>query len=285
MAVVRRKKPRAAPRLLRVFFVVLACLFAAVLLKKMDAFSQHHNHKPLNKQAIPRYISPDSIASQQQQLRRVSVQEQAVEQQAAPVREEEEEEEEQDDNDKSQQRRRVEFTLSNLKDGETDNIVVEIVSEWAPLGVERFWKLVDAGFYEQTRFFRVVPKFVAQFGISGNPEVQKEWRGRTISDDPVVQSNQRGTLTYAMSGKNSRTTQLFFNFKDNNYLDKQGFAPIGRIVGGMDVLERIVDAHHEEPKQGQLAQRGNAYLDGEFPDLTYISAVKVLEDDEDEAVG
>lgn len=156
-------------------------------------------------------------------------------------------------------------------------MVFEIVPEWAPLGIEHFYELLDADFYTNCRVFRVVPNFVAQFGMSGDPAVQKQWSKKVIKDDPVLQSNQRGTLTYATSGKDSRTTQMFINFSDNKRLDGMGFAPIGRLVEGEEFLDEIQDKYREKPGQGQISKRGNEYLDENFPDLTYIKAVHLLE--------
>ena len=117
--------------------------------------------------------------------------------------------------------------------------VVEVHRDWAPNGADRFYNLVKNGFYDDVRFFRVIPNFMAQFGIHGNPGVMAAWRPAQIKDDPVKQSNKRGTLTFATAGPNTRTTQLFINFGDNAALDKQGFAPIGEVVKGMDVVDKI----------------------------------------------
>ena len=103
------------------------------------------------------------------------------------------------------------------------------------------------------RFFRVVPNFMSQIGINGDPEVAKHWRSRNIKDDPVVQTNERGTVSFAMAGKGTRTSQIFFNTgRKNAYLDKEGFAPFGRVVTGMDVVDRIYDGYKEKPNQGKL---------------------------------
>jgi len=124
---------------------------------------------------------------------------------------------------------------------------------------------------------------VAQFGISGDPETQLKWRKDVLQDDPVRHTNARGTISYAMSGKNTRTTQIFINLREsgNAYLDKEGFAPIGQVVAGTQYLDEIYDAAREKPKQGMIVNRGNAYLEKEFPDLTYISAVRILDEEDD----
>lgn len=160
------------------------------------------------------------------------------------------------------------------------NFVLEIHPEWAPRGVERFMSLVEGGFFEGVRFFRVVKSprpFVVQFGISGDPAAAAQWRNKTIQDDPVKQSNKRGTLTFATSGPNSRTTQLFINFADNTFLDSQGFSPIGAVVQGMETVDGINGEYGEAPDQGQIQQRGNAYLEEKFPRMDYVKRTVVLE--------
>jgi peptidyl-prolyl cis-trans isomerase A (cyclophilin A) len=117
--------------------------------------------------------------------------------------------------------------------------VIEAHRDWAPQGVDRFHELVQAGYFDDSRFFRVVPGFIAQFGIAGDPKVASVWRSRTIPDDPVVQRNQRGFLSYAMNGPDTRSTQIFINLADNSRLDAQGFAPIGQVVEGMEVVEKL----------------------------------------------
>ena len=119
----------------------------------------------------------------------------------------------------------------------TGDFIVEVHREWAPIGAERFYQLVKSGFYDECRFFRVVPGFMVQFGINGDPGVQRQWENN-ITDDPVVKSNTRGFVTFATSGPNSRTTQIFINFGDNESLDGQGFAPFGEVIEGMEKLMR-----------------------------------------------
>jgi peptidyl-prolyl cis-trans isomerase A (cyclophilin A) len=157
------------------------------------------------------------------------------------------------------------------------NIVIEIHRDWAPLGADRFYNLVRAGFFTDAGFFRVVPNFMVQFGLSANPAVNKAWENSNFRDDPVKESNKRGYITFAKTGApNSRSTQLFINFKDNAFLDSQGFAPFGTVVEGMDVVDKINSAYGERPDQGRITAEGKAYLDKNFPQLDRITAAKVL---------
>jgi len=156
---------------------------------------------------------------------------------------------------------------------------VEIMPEWAPLGVQRFLDLLGKDFFADIRFFRVVARprpFVAQFGISGTPSVAAQWRNNTIKDDPAKESNRKGTLTFAMAGPHSRTTQLFLNLADNAFLDKQGFPPVGRVVRGMETVEAICSEYGEKPDQSRIQREGNAYLQAEFPKLDYIRRAYAL---------
>jgi peptidyl-prolyl cis-trans isomerase A (cyclophilin A) len=159
--------------------------------------------------------------------------------------------------------------------------VVEVTKAWAPEGAERFYRLLERKFYDDARFFRVIPNFVVQFGINGDPKVEARWRELTIADDPVKQSNKRGTLTFAMSGPNSRTTQVFINLKDNTQLDKSGFAPFGTVVEGMDVVDRFFSAYRDGPPRGTgpdqtlIEARGNSYLETNFPRLDYIQTARI----------
>ena len=186
------------------------------------------------------------------------------------------------DTEKAGASRRVELDLIDLKDGSTGTITIETLKEWAPLGVNRFWELIASDFYVQCKMFRVVPNFIAQFGIASIPSEHAKWQHQPIDDDPVVQSNLKYTVTFAMSGKNTRTTQLFINMKDNTYLDKQGFTPIGRITSGMEYIVQINDQYKELPQQNKIVHEGNVYLDQEFPGLTYISEIRILNDDEEQ---
>ncbi|HEV3042133.1 MAG TPA: peptidylprolyl isomerase [Candidatus Angelobacter sp.] len=163
------------------------------------------------------------------------------------------------------------------------NFVIEAHRDWAPNGADRLHELVLAKFFNDSRFFRVVPGFVAQFGIAGKPETAQAWRDKTFPDDPVVESNQRGFVGYAMTGPNTRATQLYINLADNTRLDPQGFAPIGKVVEGMEVVDKLYSGYGETSgggmrggKQERLFKEGNAWLDREFPKLDKLIRAAIL---------
>jgi peptidyl-prolyl cis-trans isomerase A (cyclophilin A) len=157
------------------------------------------------------------------------------------------------------------------------SFIVEVHHTWAPNGADRFYDLVENDFFDQNRFFRVVPNFVVQWGINGDPAVQANWRDKTISDDPVTQSNRTGTITFAKTGEpNSRTTQLFINLANNPSLDGQGFAPFGQVISGLNVVESLYSGYGEMPDQNQIQMQGNAYLQSQFPKLDYIQTARVM---------
>jgi peptidyl-prolyl cis-trans isomerase A (cyclophilin A) len=164
---------------------------------------------------------------------------------------------------------RVVFTTSK------GPFTVEVHRDWAPNGADRFYDLVNIGFFNGDRFFRVVPNFVVQWGINGDPVTQFNWRSKTIPDDPVKQSNRGGTITFATAGANTRTTQLFINLADNPSLDGQGFAPFGQVISGLNVVESLYSGYGEMPDQNQIQMQGNAYLQTHFPQLDYIEAAKI----------
>ena len=155
------------------------------------------------------------------------------------------------------------------------NFTVQVVRAWAPSGVDRFYELVSKGFYQDIAIFRVIEGFVAQFGLHGDPKVTAKWQNSTIQDDSVEKGNKRGTISFASRGPNTRTTQLFINYKHNKPLDAQGFSPFAQVTQGMEV----VDSFHKPPKvpnQGVMTAQGNAYLKAQFPDLDYIKTAKIL---------
>ena len=155
---------------------------------------------------------------------------------------------------------------------------VEAIRAWAPLGVDRFYNLVKLGFFTDIGFFRVAPNFVVQFGIHGNPKVSKAWKDASIKDDKKSrQSNKKGTLTFAKSGPNTRTTQLFINYKDNKGLDEMGFPPIGRVTQGMEAVEAINQEYGEKPDQAMIEHSGNSYLRDIFRRLDYIKSATLVQ--------
>ena len=163
------------------------------------------------------------------------------------------------------------------------DITILVERTWSPLGADRFYALVRNGYYDDVRFFRVVNGFMAQFGIHGHPDVNKTWMRNSIKDDPVVKSNLRGWVTFATAGRNTRTTQLFINFADQNRaLDRQGFSAFGQVIEGMDVVDRIYNGYGEcapngsGPDQGRIQAEGNAYLNAQFKDLDYIKTARII---------
>lgn len=159
--------------------------------------------------------------------------------------------------------------------------VLQVTRVWAPLGADRFYNLVKSGFYDNVRFFRVISGFMVQFGISGDPAVMAGWRDAPIKDDPVTQSNKRGTITFAMAGPNTRTTQVFINFADNDRLDASGFSPFGRVLSGMDVVDKLNPEYGEGaprgrgPDQSRMQREGNAYLTKEFQRLDFVKKATI----------
>jgi cyclophilin family peptidyl-prolyl cis-trans isomerase len=166
----------------------------------------------------------------------------------------------------------VEFVCSN------GNFVIQCHREWAPVGVDRFYNLVVQGFFDGARFFRVVPGFVVQFGLNGEPALSAKWKEAMLQDEPVKKGNQKATITFAKSSQpNSRTTQLFINLADNSRLDAMGFSAFGEVTMGMNVVEDITAKYGEEPNQMMIQEQGNEYLKTNFPDMDYIKEAYVGE--------
>jgi peptidyl-prolyl cis-trans isomerase A (cyclophilin A) len=154
--------------------------------------------------------------------------------------------------------------------------VVEVTRAWAPRGADRFYNLVKHGFFTDAAFFRVVPGFVVQFGLSANPAVNKAWSGASIKDDAVTQSNRPGYLSFASAGPNTRTTQLFVDLGDNARLDGMGFSPFGKVISGMNVVGKIYSGYGESPDQTAIVAQGKGYLDKNFPKLDRIVSAKIV---------
>jgi cyclophilin family peptidyl-prolyl cis-trans isomerase len=159
-------------------------------------------------------------------------------------------------------------------------VTIDVHRDWAPIGVDHFYSLIQTGFYDGVRFFRVTHNYV-QFGINGDPATNGLWSTASLPDDKVKQRNVKGTLSFAHLGANSRTTQLFFNMKNNKDLDKQGFAPIGKVIEGMEVVERFYSSYGEMAPRGQgpdpskIEVQGNGYLDAKFPRLDFINKATI----------
>ena len=162
-------------------------------------------------------------------------------------------------------------------------MMIEVHRAWSPHGADRFYNLVRAGYYNDTRFFRVMPRW-AQFGINGDPKISNIWRGRTISDDPRIESNTRGTVAFAFAVPNGRTTQVFINLKDNSATHDAEFVPFGRIVKGMEAADALNSEYGESAgggirggKQAPLFEQGNSYLKQNFPRLDGIIRATVVD--------
>jgi peptidyl-prolyl cis-trans isomerase A (cyclophilin A) len=156
------------------------------------------------------------------------------------------------------------------------DFVVQVNRAWAPIGADRFYNLVKHGYFTNAAFFRVLPGFMAQFGLSADPAVNRAWRSANLKDDPVTQSNKPGMITFATAGPNTRTTQLFINYGNNTFLDGQGFAPFGLVTSGMDVVSQIYSGYGESPDQGAITAQGKTYLDKSFPKLDSIKSATVV---------
>ena len=169
------------------------------------------------------------------------------------------------------------------------DFVMEVHKEWAPLAAQRMWELAREGFFDDMRFFRVVktPRpFMAQFGLAADPALNTKWGGKNMQDEPVKQSNKRGFVSFAMGGKNTRSTQMFINYADNSYLDNYnniGFPPFAQVIEGMETVDKFNGQYGERTtqKQGEIASQGNAYLDQNFPGLDHIKSVTLIQEEEE----
>jgi homoserine O-acetyltransferase len=160
--------------------------------------------------------------------------------------------------------------------------VMEVHRAWAPLGADRFYNLIRAGYYDDSRFTRIVPGYIAQFGIARDSAINATWAARSFPDDSSHHSNLRGTFAFAMTGPNARTTQVYINLVDNTRNDSQGFSPMGRVVEGMSVVDSLYGGYGENSgsgmragKQGPLLNGGNAYVDREFPKLDRLVRIRL----------
>lgn len=169
-----------------------------------------------------------------------------------------------------------------LFDTSQGSFIVEVHKDWAPVGAERFWRLVNMGFFNDSRFFRVRPGFIVQFGLSGDPQTQSMLNSVAFDDDPPKQKNTKGTIAFAQAGPRSRRTQVFVNLKDNAELNASGFAPFGEIKEGFDVFAKLFSSYGEwdppgsGPNANRIQTEGNAYLDARFPKLDRILRAKVI---------
>jgi len=157
------------------------------------------------------------------------------------------------------------------------DFVMQVTRAWAPLGADRFYNLVEHHFYDDASLFRVVPHFVVQFGLPADPRIGRAWAHADIKDDPVKESNLRGYVTYAMAGPNTRTTQIFINLVDNSRLDGMGFAPFGKVIEGMSVVDSFYGGYGDNgPDQGKLTNEGRAYVLRYFPKLDTILTARIV---------
>jgi len=170
--------------------------------------------------------------------------------------------------------RLITFHVSNLEGspGSEGTFTIRTRPSWSPKGAQRFEDLTEQSFWNGCRFFRAIGNFVVQWGINGDPNIQKKWRAKVLEDEEVKASNDRGTVVFAMSGPNTRTTQMYINTgKNNKNLDKQGFTPIGTVIRGMDVVDQIYTGYGGDVNQGKIQNLGNKFLEDEFPKLSFIS--------------
>jgi len=163
------------------------------------------------------------------------------------------------------------------------DVVLTVHREWSPKGADRFYNLVQIGYFTDIAFFRVIDGCMTQFGIHGDPRVSKAWENASITDDPVVKSNHRGMVSFATSGPNTRTTQMFINVADNARLDPMGFSAFAEVTEGMEVVDKLYSGYGEGaprgrgPFQGRIQSHGNAYLKADFPELDYLKSASIVD--------
>tara|TARA_B100000795_G_C22562477_1_gene346883 strand:+ start:120 stop:701 length:582 start_codon:yes stop_codon:yes gene_type:complete len=183
----------------------------------------------------------------------------------------------------------VKFDLAGDGIGAANSFILRVVPAWAPKGASRFLELIDSKFYDDQRFFRVLDGmydiWIAQFGMSGDPKTQRIWEKKPIQDDPIKHSNTRGTVSFAMSGPNTRTTQLFLNFGDSSKVLDNDFAPFAEVVSGIEAVDAIHKIGEgapsgKGPSQGEINKHGNTYLDSKYPQLTKIVSARVVDKSE-----
>jgi cyclophilin family peptidyl-prolyl cis-trans isomerase len=162
------------------------------------------------------------------------------------------------------------------------SVAIEFTREWAPVGVDHFYNLARAGYFDDSRFYRVVPVFVAQFGVAGDPEIANLWGSITLKADPVKESNVRGTLSYAQFKPTDRSTNIFINRRDSPNLDTLGFTPIARVIEGMDVVDSLYGGYGDlpisDPPLGdpqRMYREGNKYLDAKYPKMDRILRITI----------
>lgn len=165
------------------------------------------------------------------------------------------------------------------------DVLIAVHRDWAPQGADRFYNLVKVGFFDDVAFFRAIDDFMVQFGMNGDPAVTRAWNAYPIQDDPVKESNKRTFVTFAKKNTpNSRTTQVFVNYRDNAMLDGMGFAPFGQVVEGMEVLDSLYKDYGEGapkgtgPNQMLIEREGNAYLQRDFPKLDWVKKASIVEE-------
>lgn len=155
--------------------------------------------------------------------------------------------------------------------------VIECNAKWSEQGAQRFYELCKMGFFDNSGFFRVIHGFMVQFGLAADPKMTAQFANKNLRDEPGRKSNQKGLISFATSGPNTRTTQVFINYGDNANLDKMGFTPFGEVIAGMESVEKITDEYAEQPNQTSIKQQGTEYLKENFPNLDFINKVTLVQ--------